>query len=94
MESQDWATGPSRAAGRGPRAARAVVGRGPRAAGPSDRRAAGPWRAVGHGSLGRGPAFSKTQHANVLVHFLTLYSIECRFNLYTEVDVEYQADLT
>ena len=24
----------------------------------------------------------------------TLYSIECRFNLYTEVDVEYQADLT
>ena len=35
-------------------------GRGPRAAGPSGRRAAGPWRAVGRGPLGRGLAFSKT----------------------------------
>ena len=45
------AAGPSRA-----------VGRGPRAAGPSGRRAAGPSRAVGRGPLGRGPAFSKTLH--------------------------------
>ena len=29
--------------------------------GPSGRRAAGPWRAVGRGPLGRGPAFSKTR---------------------------------
>ena len=34
---------------------------GLRAAGPSGRRAAGPWQAVGRGPLGRGPAFSKTQ---------------------------------
>ena len=45
----------------GPPGHRAVAGRGPRAAGTSGRRAAGPWRAVGRGPLGRGPAFSKTQ---------------------------------
>ena len=35
---------------------------GHRADGPSDRRAAGPSRAVGRGPLGRGPAFSKTHY--------------------------------
>ena len=41
--------------------------RGPWAAGPSGRRAAGPWRAVGRGPLGRGPAFSKTLLRVVLI---------------------------
>ena len=39
----------------------------------------------------------KCKHANVFVHFFNtveLTSIECRFNLYTEVDFEYQVDLT
>ena len=53
-----------RAAGPPGRGGPWAVGRGPRAAGPSDLRAAGPWRAVGRGPPGRGPAFSKT-------HFLT-----------------------
>ena len=46
----------------GPPGRRAVAGRWPRAAGPSGRWAAGPWRAVGRGPLGRGPAFSKTRN--------------------------------
>ena len=57
MENEEWATGPP---GR----------RGPWAAGPSGRRAAGPWRAVGRGPLGRGPAFSKTLFCSGIINLL------------------------
>ena len=56
VENQDRAAEPP---------GRRAVGRGPRAAGPSDLRAAGPWRAVGRGPPGRGPAFSKTHYFGV-----------------------------
>ena len=57
----------------------AVAGRGPRAAGPSGRRAAGPWRAVGRGPLGRGPAFSKT-HAVVVSPPNNFFFFPCLYN--------------
>ena len=57
--------------GSGLRAARPsrAVGRGPRAAGPSGRQAAEPSRAVGRGPLGRGPAFSKTHRWKPFLRF-------------------------
>ena len=56
VENQNWATGLLGLRTVGPSRA---VGRGPRAAGPSGRRTAGPSWAAGGGPLGRGPAFSK-----------------------------------
>ena len=52
MENEEWATGPPGRRAAGPPGRRAVAGRGPRAA--------GLWRAVGRGPVGRGTAFSKT----------------------------------
>ena len=67
----------------GPPGRRAVAGRGPRAAGcgPLGLRAAGPWRAVGRGPLGRGPAFSKTHAKEPFLSpfIIPLHSILCSF---------------
>ena len=77
VENEEWATGPP-----GLRVAGPPGRREPWAAG---RRAAGPWRVVGRGPLGRGPAFSKTRryvtfsrcHITRVTPYLTWYLFKC-----------------